>query len=378
LGIGDANEDPPKDAGSDVDAANLADGSWICTPKTCAQLGADCGETSDGCESLIACGACASGETCGAGGPNKCGVGTCTPLTCTVAGAECGLIGDGCGKPLDCGSCPGTQVCGASGQPNQCACVPTTCAAEGKDCGTLSDGCGGMLSCGNCPSGQKCGAGGMPNVCACEPTTCAAQGASCGSIADGCGGTLDCGSCKAPSTCGGLGTPNVCGCSPQNCPPVYQNSFESAATFPTGWTVWHNCAADTTWSITRETNPAPGGGSYGLRFHSTGFVSGCQYPGAYAVTPSLPALPGRVYKVQTWSRNGAFVGATNLIFFDGADQQIGAKAVNWTTDSWQWSADPLLTMTSPAGTASLQIRLELWSPNADADIDLLEVNLEPL
>lgn len=368
-----------KDSGAEPDAAGLADGAWACSPKSCKDLGANCGATSNGCDAVIECGSCASGETCGAAGPNVCGVGACTPTTCATAGAECGLIGDGCGKSLDCGTCTAPKTCGAGGQVNQCGCVPATCAALGKDCGSVPDGCGGSLSCGTCPTGKKCGAGGTANVCACEPTTCAAQGKTCGSIPDGCGGSLQCGTCKAPKTCGGLGTANVCGCSPTDCPPIYTNSFETTADFPAGgWQSWQNCPTDATWSAARELYPAPGGGSWGLRLHTTGFVSGCQYPGVYSQSPPISALPGRVYRVMSWSRNGNNSGQTTLIFYDAADQQIGAEFGAWANDSWSWNADAPLSGTSPANTKWLRIRYGLLSPSEYADLDLLEVHLEPL
>ena len=380
LGVDAASVSPvPKsDAGVDADAAGLADGSWACSPKTCKDLKANCGETSNGCDKLVQCGSCPTGENCGAGGPNICGVGTCTPSTCAAAGAECGLIGDGCGKTLDCGTCASPKACGVNSQPNKCGCLPTSCAAQGKDCGSIPDECGGTLPCGSCPSGKKCGAGGAPNVCACEPTTCAAQGKNCGSIPDGCGGNLDCGTCKSPKTCAGLGTPNICECSPANCPPIYKNSFESASDYPTGWVAWQNCPTDTTWSADREMYPAPGGGSWGLRLHTTGFVGGCQYPGTYAASPHLSALPNRVYRVQSWSRNGGSTGQTSILFFDSMDQQIGAQFGTWTTDSWQYGADPPLMATSPANTTTLVIRYSLQTPSEYADLDLLEVYLEPL
>jgi hypothetical protein len=376
---GSSDEKPTSDAGTKKDSGPLGDGGWACTPKTCAEANADCGDTSDGCGDVIPCGTCPSGQTCGAAGPNRCGVGTCTPSTCASAGAECGLIGDGCGKSLDCGSCPAPKSCGASGQPNRCGCVPASCADLGKNCGSVDDGCGTTLSCGSCPTGQSCGAGGVPNVCACQPTTCAAQGASCGSVPDGCGGTLDCGGCTAPKTCGGLGTPNQCGCSPSDCPPIYENSFESTSDFPSGWLAWHNCAADNNWTIQRDVYPAPNGGSWDLRFHTTAFDTsgGCQYPGGYALSPPIAAIAGRSYRVQTWSRNAGNIGATNLQFFDSADQQIGGNSVPWTTDAWVYGADPFVTATAPAGTVSLRVRLEMQSPSEYADIDLLKVYLDP-
>jgi len=38
--------------------------SGVCTPKTCASLGANCGTPSDGCGGTLSCGTCAGGQTC--------------------------------------------------------------------------------------------------------------------------------------------------------------------------------------------------------------------------------------------------------------------------------------------------------------------------
>ena len=94
-----------------------------CTPKTCAQLGYNCGMSGDGCDDgmVLNCGTCAMGQTCGGGGANMCGSNMCMPLTCAAAGAQCGVIGDGCGGTVDCGSCPAGQYCGGAGVANQCA-----------------------------------------------------------------------------------------------------------------------------------------------------------------------------------------------------------------------------------------------------------------
>jgi hypothetical protein len=403
--IDEATHDGPKDGGA-KDSGQLSDGGWVCTPKTCAEQGADCGDTSDGCGNPIHCGTCASGETCGAAGPNRCGVGTCTPSTCASAGASCGLIGDGCGATLSCGSCPAGQICGGGGQANQCGCTPTTCAAAGKQCGTIADGCGGQLSCGSCPSGQTCttsnacctpttcaaqgkdcgtlsdgcgatlSCGSCPtgktcvsNACVCVATTCAALSKNCGSVSDGCGGTLSCGSCTSPATCGSI-TPNVCG-------PIWANSFELTSDYPSGWTTFENCAADTSWNVTRVVYAAPSGGSYCLRMVTTGFKSSCQDPGVYAVSPPLPAQAGHVYRVESWSRNSSFVGTTSLHFLDAADNEIGSQFGNWSPDSWAWNADSAVQKTAPAGTAKVRVRLSLITAAATVDIDLLQLFVDP-
>lgn len=246
----------------------------VCIPKTCNEVGANCGTTLDGCGGVLTCGTgpnggCAAGTTCGGGGKaNICGNGSCVAQDCSQLGATCGFVSDGCGTVLNCGGCSAFQTCGGSGiqnrcgctrddaaacagkncgdvvdncgisvscggcsapsscggggAANQCGCKKVTCAELGKNCGTIPDGCGGSLNCGNCASGN-CGGGGSANVCggnACTPTTCAAIGAGCGIISDGCGSVLNCdppGGCPAGKTCGGGGTANQCGCTARTC-----------------------------------------------------------------------------------------------------------------------------------------------------------------
>jgi endoglucanase len=80
----------------------------------------------------------------------------CTPTTCAALGATCGTPSNGCGGALSCGSCSSGQSCNASNQCSPVACTPTTCAALGATCGAPSNGCGGTLSCGACVAGQTC------------------------------------------------------------------------------------------------------------------------------------------------------------------------------------------------------------------------------
>jgi hypothetical protein len=215
------------------------DGSTTCTPKTCAELGVNCGPIGDGCGGIIPdCGTCTAPDFCGGGGPSKCGTGdaACTPKTCAELGASCGKQGDGCGNLIDCGTCTAPETCGGGGTPNVCgaptatdagSCTPKACAAMGYDCGPVADGCGGLVDCGKCAAGFACGVGGKPNVCAptstsCVKKTCADYPGTCGVQADGCGGlTASCGTCTAPETCGGGGVASKCGgappCTPKTC-----------------------------------------------------------------------------------------------------------------------------------------------------------------
>jgi hypothetical protein len=258
-----------------VDTGTLPDASYVtfdgdvtggtCKPRTCADVGANCGPIADGCGGLVAsCGTCTAPQICGgAGAPSVCGNsvndgGGCIPLTCAQAGANCGPIGDGCGGALDCGTCASGQSCGGAGTPSVCGvkfvgadggtadgavtCKPRTCADAGADCGPIGDGCGGIVQCGTCSSPLLCGGAGTPSVCGnpfardgavCAPRTCADLGANCGPIGDGCGGTVDCGTCSGAYICGGGGTPSVCGnpyvgdggaaCTPRTCADVGAN-----------------------------------------------------------------------------------------------------------------------------------------------------------
>ncbi len=202
----------------------LLDGSVDC-PSTCRALDADCGTVTDTrCGGVIECGACASGEACGAVVPNRCAAtaAPCRPLTCEELGADCGSVGDGCGELLDCGSCSPDETCGAD-TPNRCGtgeCRRLTCAdLEGIECGIHGDGCGDTIDCGSCPSGEDCVTREGRSQCSaepqvCQPSTCAELGFECGVQGDGCGSTIHCGNtCTLPRICGGNpDAPGRCGC----------------------------------------------------------------------------------------------------------------------------------------------------------------------
>jgi len=177
------------DGGISFDASSETMGG--CTPKTCTELGTNCGPVADGCGGLVDCGTCTAPLVCGGGGkPNVCGSG-CKPVTCTDLKAECGKQGDGCGGILECGTCTAPATCGGGG-PSKCGTLgadagpcstPKTCADFGANCGYVSNGCGGVIKCGDCTAPQICGGGGTPSVCgakagtgcvnlACKQTTC--------------------------------------------------------------------------------------------------------------------------------------------------------------------------------------------------------------
>ncbi len=154
----------------------------------------------------------------------------CTPKSCAELGVNCGQLDDGCGKVLDCGACTPPETCGGGGTAHVCGkkCLPTTCQAHGWNCGNPPDGCGGTLECGTCSlcdpkccfgNGDYtgCGFGGEAFKCGCSTglcfLTCKDYGpAACGTIYTGCvNGLVDCGTCTPPQTCGGGGKEHLCG-----------------------------------------------------------------------------------------------------------------------------------------------------------------------
>lgn len=192
----------------------------VCTPTTCGAANVECGATGDGCGGALDCGNCPAGETCGLGGPGKCGKPSCTATTCAAQGIDCGYAGDGCGNLLTCPPCPAGQTCGGGGQAGKCGapgdggatCKPLDCAQQGIECGQAGDGCGHVITCPPCPTGEYCGGGG-PGRCGnvtCAPLSCAAQKIECGLAGDGCGDQIDCGNCPTGQICG-LAGPGKCG-----------------------------------------------------------------------------------------------------------------------------------------------------------------------
>ncbi len=53
--------------------------------------------------------------------------GTCTPKTCAQVGANCGSVSDGCGGTLSCGTCTAPQTCGGNNVPNVCGAPVASC-----------------------------------------------------------------------------------------------------------------------------------------------------------------------------------------------------------------------------------------------------------
>ncbi len=215
-----------------------------CVPKTCKQLGTDCGPVANGCGNVVECGTCGKGKICGIKEHNVCTAPAdlCKPATKAVAckDKECGITGDGCSGTIECGTCSSTQACGIVSafqcdpkpvsNPNTCNAKITSCASVGAECGQIGNGCGGLIDCdaelGGCTGNAVCGAN-QPQTCGalpvCTPlTTATACAGKCGLVSDGCGpsmtgnGLIDCDAdptykCASGKACGAGGVPNQCG-----------------------------------------------------------------------------------------------------------------------------------------------------------------------
>jgi hypothetical protein len=80
----------------------------ICQPKTCEDLGYNCGNWSDGCNDTINCGTCSDDQNCNKG---NCSSTPCQPNSCSDLGYNCGNWDDGCGGKVNCGSCSENYTC---------------------------------------------------------------------------------------------------------------------------------------------------------------------------------------------------------------------------------------------------------------------------
>ena len=111
------------DAGGPV--PGVCGGGTLCKPTTCADLHISCGPAGDGCGGTLQCGNCTAPETCGGGTPSAppdaggpvpgvCGGNnSCVPRTCAQLGFNCGPAGDGCGGLISsCGTCTAPEICG--------------------------------------------------------------------------------------------------------------------------------------------------------------------------------------------------------------------------------------------------------------------------
>lgn len=159
-----------------------------CIPKTCTDLGWQCGSGKNGCGGQVDCGQCASGKVCQdyqCKESKTCGDGYCD----STKGEDCGSC------PKDCG-CVGGDVCFK----NDC-CTPKKYCQLGWDCSSGDDGCGGKVDCGSCQSGNTCQQHKCIASSQCGDGNCdSTKGEDCGSCPKDCGKCMDI-NCSSNSEC---------------------------------------------------------------------------------------------------------------------------------------------------------------------------------
>ncbi len=168
-----------------------------CVPKTCSQLGKQCGGWDNGCQQSINCGTCSSGQTCSTSGQCVSSTPTCTSqcslsqTRCTSQVSEtCGdYNNDGCyewGKGVSC-----TNACYNGGCTSLC--VPNSKYCSGnyvETCNADGSGSNGI----QCTNGQSCSNG------QCISQTCTPNW-SCGSFSI-CVNGLQTRTCNDINNCG--------------------------------------------------------------------------------------------------------------------------------------------------------------------------------
>ena len=161
-----------------------------CEPRTCAEIGADCGVQPDGCDGTIDCGTCRTNFFCDNG---RCRPDICVPQTReeACAGVQCGTAEDGCrgGQTYTCGTCPKDERClgnrcvpdkdkrcpgkGLAGQPctGKCRCKNGRRCHNGRCCEPIGDGSVHCNSDSDCCPGLTCArkAGGRHKTCLRKP-----------------------------------------------------------------------------------------------------------------------------------------------------------------------------------------------------------------
>ncbi|NOZ85388.1 MAG: hypothetical protein GXP49_03820 [Deltaproteobacteria bacterium] len=131
------------------DAGQTCYAGSCCTPRTCFEFGFECGLRIDGCGGTQDCGTCPVNSHCSNNGKCNCdnvecnntccnkgevcfNGSCCMPKTCNELGFECGSHDNGCGNTLSCGNCPASFECGQDGKCN----LHSTCHGPSLQGGT--------------------------------------------------------------------------------------------------------------------------------------------------------------------------------------------------------------------------------------------------
>jgi hypothetical protein len=156
-----------------------------CVPKTCDELGRQCGGGDDGCGGTVTCGTCPAGSSCNSTGQCVASA-TCMSMgdlnnDCVINALDLQIVISNFGKTTSVGDVNGDGVVnaldlqviqsnfgktctGCSGGGAPVGCVAKTCSQLGKTCGTWDNGCNkgvNALGCITCPTGSSCNSTGQ-------------------------------------------------------------------------------------------------------------------------------------------------------------------------------------------------------------------------
>ena len=219
---------------------------WDCVPKSCADLGLECGAWGDGCGAPLACGGCPEGQDCTPDG--RCGT-ACSQGIFDVDEVQVNHSGPAgsaapgqqlpvalhwiLGNPDLCPGCARQLVIGIDDIPGTCTEIgaPPTCPETGNGLHSTwltapnapgehtihAYAPGDDVGCDAATATYATNPGKLPIgtlhvTDGCPPESCFTLGAECGLADDGCGYVLDCGACSAGDLC----LDGVCACSAED------------------------------------------------------------------------------------------------------------------------------------------------------------------
>ncbi len=277
----------------------------------------------------------------------------CVPRTCAELGRECGSTGDGCGGQLSCPSCSAPKVCTATGT----CCLSSTCEGLGRNCGQADDGCGGTLECGTCAG--LCGTDGRCCLPETDRELCESAGRYCDALqtTDRCGTarTAQCGTCSLPQTCGGGGRTSACGVAvpawrqrtPSSSPPARSTAF---------------VAYDSHRGVTVLFG---GTSSQGTLLADTWEWDGTDWTKKEPVH-SPPAQEGQTLAYDPARRRCVLLGAHGTWLWDGSDwsnPQTATPDPPYGQAVWAPSLGKVVAQAGPApsaGVSDAEVRLWTW------------------
>ncbi len=163
-------------------------------------------------------------------------------------------------------------------------------------------------------------------------------------------------------------------CLSQTCRPVDEGGFDlEASGSETSWLSWTNCSSCTPSTFQRVAV----GSRFGVRLATNDLpCSGsCQFPGGYALSPSVNLTPGHRQVLVRADVSSSVPGAAlRLIGFDSADAEVSSSDFSIPATSL---ATQSAVLSVPATVTHVRLRLEQPNPNAQLVVDAVRIGSLP-